>query len=411
MAVLRHLDSPLDGLLRRAAERFADRPALTTAAGTLTFAELDREADRIARGIRRTARRADATVVAACTLDAVFPAVYFGAVRSGLVLALADPAAGPEAVRDICAAAGAEIAFLPAPAAELLAGSEARPSGLRTVVRTDTAAGGGSVALKVLLDAGAGPALPPAFTDADAVVCVQRVAHATAGVRELRLSHRNLLANAAQTAIAHRLDADSVVVNHMQAYHPSLLAAAVHAGAEQVLVADPDPCAGMTVGRRLRATHYYGFPARLARLTDDERFATHGEFPPTGHLRAVFSEGTALEPGIARRLRDTLRVPVLQGYGVGALSALSHAQAPGSLPERGAVGAPLPGTECRVVDPVSRVPAPVWSDGEVEIRGPQVPSGHPEGWLVTGDMGYLDLDGGLHLVTRKAPASRTPALV
>ncbi|MFE6767182.1 AMP-binding protein [Streptomyces sp. NPDC057689] len=401
MAVLRHLDRPLDGLLRRAAERYGDRPAVTTPAGTLSFAGLDREADRIAHGIRRTARRADGAVVAACTLDAVFPAVYFGAVRSGLVLALADPAADPGALRDLCARSGAEFAFLPAPAAERLAGDPGRP---HTVVATDGPGGGGSVPLKVLLDAGAGPALPPAFTDADAVACVQRVAHATAGVRELRLSHRNLLANAAQTAIAHRLDADSVVVNHMQAYHPSLLAAAVHAGAEQVLVADPDPCAGMTVSRSLGATHYYGFPARLARLTDDARFAGHGVLPPGGRLRAVFSDGAALEPVVARRLRDTLRVPVLQGYGVGGLAALSHAQAPGSLPGRGAAGAPLPGTECRVVDAVSGLPAPVWSDGEVEIRGPQVPSGHPDGWLATGDRGYLDLDGELHLVTRKTPA-------
>ncbi|WP_406459566.1 acyl--CoA ligase (plasmid) [Streptomyces sp. NBC_00876] len=405
MAVLRHLDSPLDGLLRRAAERFGDRPALTTPAGTLSFAELDREADRIARGIRRTVRQADAAVVAACTLDADFPAVYFGTVRSGKVLVLADPSAGPAAVHDVCTAAGAEIAFLPAPAAGRLTGNGALPSGPHTVIATGDATGHGpGTAMRALLDAGSGPAPSSAFTDADAVACVQRIVHPTAGVRELRLTHRNLLANAAQTAIAHGLDADSIVVNHMQAYHPSLLAAAVHAGAEQVLVADPDPCAGMTASRRLRATHYYGFPARLALLTDDERFATHGEFPPTAHLRAVFSDGTALEPGIARQLRDTLRVPVLQGYGVGGLSALSHAQAPGSLPERGAVGAPLPGTECRVVDPDTRTPAAVWSDGEVEIRGPQVPSARPDGWLATGDMGYLDLDGELHLVTRKVPA-------
>ncbi|MEV0185521.1 class I adenylate-forming enzyme family protein [Streptomyces sp. NPDC050625] len=441
MRILRQLDSPLDGLLRRAAARAGDRPAVTTEGyategdstegESTTFEALDREADRVAHWIAGALRRADSAVLVACALDAAFPALYFGAVRSGRLLALLDPAAGSAAARELCTVAGAEVAFVPGPLAELLtAEAEAgRLPGLHTIVVTDGdndgvagATGGGargsgygagsagadeersgsalSVPLADVLNAVPGTPFRTPVGDLDAVACVQLVPHPAAGLREVRLSHRNLLANAAQIAVAHQLDPASVVVNQMPAYHPALLGAAVHAGAEQVLVSDTDPCAGMTVSRSRQATHYYGLSTRLARLAEDERLADHRTVLPGGRLRAVLSAGVALEPVVARRLGDTLRVPVLQGYGVGGLSALSHVQAPGARPERGAVGVPLPGTECRVVDPVTRAPAPVWSDGEVEIRGPQVPSGRADGWLATGDVGYLDLDDQLHLVRR-----------
>ncbi|UXY33088.1 class I adenylate-forming enzyme family protein [Streptomyces sp. HUAS TT20] len=420
MRILRQLDSPLDVVLRRAATRAGDRPAVTnvgdtalgdTAVGdTTTFEALDREADRVAHWIDGALRRADSAVVVACALDAAFPALYFGAVRSGRLLALLDPAAGSAAAHELCTAAWAEVAFVPGHLAALLTAEaeEGRLPRLHTIVVTDGGRDGDNdgdndgvaVPLADALSAVPGTPFRTPVGDLDAVACVQLVPHPVAGLREVRLSHRNLLANAAQIAVAHQLDPASVVVNQMPAYHPALLGAAVHAGAEQVLVSDPDPCAGMTVSRGRQATHYYGLSTRLARLAEDERLADHRTVLPGGHLRAVLSAGVALEPVVARRLGDTLRVPVLQGYGVGGLSALSHVQAPGARPERGAVGVPLPGTECRVVDPVTRAPAPVWSDGEVEIRGPQVPAGRADGWLATGDVGYLDLDDQLHLVRR-----------
>lgn len=422
MPILRYLESPLDDLLRRAAARDAHAPAVTVAGAGVSFAALDREADRVAHYVRRAAGRAGAVVAAATTLDAVFPAVYYGTVRSGHPLALLDPLMGPAALYEVCSAAGAEIAFVPAALAGLLAGLGDRLPLLHTVVLTDTpadtaadtpaggaaGAGGGVPLARALASVPAGvPARTPA-PGVDAVACLQFAPDGAGRLNGVRLTHRNLLAGAAQTALAHRLGPSSVVLNHLPQYHAVHLNSAVHAGARQVLCPGPDPFGALEAAARAGATHFYAPPARLHRLAGDPRLGAAGARTGGGRLSALHVSGGALEPDRARRLRDALRVPVLQGYGLTEVCTLSHHQPPGSRPGLGAVGVPLPGTECRVVLPGGTRPAPVWSTGEVQIRGPQLSPTAPagpagavpdaDGWLSTGDTGYLDADGGLHLV-------------
>jgi long-chain acyl-CoA synthetase len=414
VTILRYPEILLDGLLRRAAHRDPHGTAVTTERGSLTFAALDREADRIAHWLTGVLGPRDAVVGVANVLDPAFPAAYYGTARAGHTIALVNPLLGEAALHHVCATAGLEIAFVPAATAELLTKIGDRLPRLRTVVVTDAADGvvpGESVPLAAALAAVPhAPFEAPAAADPETVACVQFTTGTTGRPRGVRLTHRNLVANAAQITLAHRLDGDSVTLNHLPLYHVMHLNSAVYAGAAQVLCREPDPVASLAVAARTGATHYYGLPARLHRLAADDRLGRPAEGIPAGpRLTAVMSGGTALAPAAARRLRDALRVPVVQGYGLAELSPLAHNQLPGARPEAGAVGPPVPGTECRIVSLDDRAPVDVWATGEVQIRGPQVMAGYldgvpspvdADGWLSTGDVGYLDSDGGLHLVDR-----------
>ncbi|MET9412411.1 class I adenylate-forming enzyme family protein [Streptomyces sp. NPDC002935] len=410
---------PLDGLLRRAAARAPRAPALTTGRGTVTFGQLDAHADRIARFLAtRAAGRRGVVVGVAASLDACFPAAVYGTSRSGSTVALINPLADESTLHHLCAAAGIEIALVPAAVAGRLAGIRARLPLLHTVLVTDadpdTDAGGllpeGTLALHTALDAVSADLYEQA-PDLSAVVCLQFTTGTTGRPRGVRLTHRNLVANAAQTALAQRLGPGSVTLNHLPLFHLMHLNSAVYAGASQILCHDPDPVASLALAARAGATHYYGLPARLHRLAADPRLDTPREGIPAGpRLTAVMSGGTALAPEAARRLGQALGVPVVQGYGLAELSPLSHMQRPHDPALPGAVGPPLPGTQCRVVDLRSGESAAPRCPGEVQVRGPQVMAGYldddepspidAQGWLSTGDIGLLDEDGRLYLVDR-----------
>ncbi|MEU8431973.1 class I adenylate-forming enzyme family protein [Streptomyces sp. NPDC029216] len=416
---------PLDGLLRRAAQRDPAACALRTPHGIRTFAELDARADRFAAYLEHALGRRGARVGVANTLDEDFAAAYYGTVRSGNTVVLLNPLIRAAGLRRVCEVADVEIAFLPTAAAEQLVKTADRLPLLREIVVTDAPDGivpADALPLAVALDrapASSGPD-PDAPVDLNAVACVQFTTGTTGRPKGVLLTHRNLVANAAQTAAAHRLDSGSVALNNLPLYQPMHLNSAVLAGACQVLCACPRPAAALRMAARTGATHLYTLPARLHQLAADLRHAElpgAGELPgfplPAGpaldRLTAVLSGGSALAPADARLLSERLGVPVLQGYGLVELAPLTHSQRPGDTAGTGSVGAPVPGTACRIVHPGTGVPLGPGETGEVQVSGPQLMAGYlgesgpaagEDGWFSTKDVGRIGPDGELYLVDR-----------
>ncbi|MFJ9033474.1 class I adenylate-forming enzyme family protein [Streptomyces sp. NPDC102274] len=407
-------DLPLDGLLRAAALRDPDGIAVRSADTALGFGELDALSDRVAAWLEReNGGRPGARIGVAGVLHPLFAATYYGTVRSGATAVLVNPLAGEEGLRHVLATAGVEAAFVPAHTAELLTRMRGLLPELRTIVVTDApdaALPGTALALRTVLESA--PHAPRrGLCDPASIACVQFTRGTTGRPKGVLLTHRNLVANAKQTALAHRLDRASVTLNHLPLYHAMHLNSAVYAGARQVLCPDPDPFASLQASAEAGATHYYGLPARLHRLAVDERLARTARTAPGGtRLTAVLCGGSRLRPEAVRAVRERLGVPVIQGYGMTELSPLTHCQQSGDH-RPGTVGRPVPGTECRLVALDSRAPVEVWATGEVQVKGPQLMAGYlgderppsridENGWFSTGDVGYLDDDGALRLVDR-----------
>lgn len=169
-------------------------------------------------------------------------------------------------------------------------------------------------------------------------------------------------------------------------------------------------------------------PGEVLRLIDQERVTMWGAVPTMVHrlvecpearaadlssLEHVSIGGAPLPPTVMERARSLLPVGAKlgNGYGLTETHGPVTMNAGQSLADRpDSVGRPTPLVEVRIVAPDGNVRL-TGEVGEVQVRGATVTPGYwnrpdenadvfAEGWLRTGDLGYVDEDGFLYLVDR-----------
>ena len=128
-------------------------------------------------------------------------------------------------------------------------------------------------------------------------------------------------------------------------------------------------------------------------------------------LRYLSSGGAPLAPEVEQAFcRRVPSVSIRQGYGLTESAALISTN-PAGAERMGSVGRPVPGTDVEIRDEEGRA-LTAGEAGEVCARSPGIMQGYwrapdataeavQDGWLHTGDIGYLDADGYLYIVDRK----------
>src|SRR5229473_2764116 len=128
-------------------------------------------------------------------------------------------------------------------------------------------------------------------------------------------------------------------------------------------------------------------------------------------LRVSVSGGASLPEDIMRTFEDKYRIEVLEGYGMTETASSCSFNRPGDRKVL-SIGKPMWGVRMRVADSAG-LPLPPGREhvGEILIRGHNVMKGYlgrPEataetlrdGWLHSGDLGYMDEDGFYFIVDR-----------
>lgn len=130
-------------------------------------------------------------------------------------------------------------------------------------------------------------------------------------------------------------------------------------------------------------------------------------------LHTIFSGAAPLGEAVTRACVERLGCIVRQGYGMTEASPATHCSGSARTRKKdGSVGTCLPNTECKIVDVDTGETVGVGKRGELWVRGPQVMKGYhkrpeatastldAEGWLHTGDIGFVDEDGHFFIVDR-----------
>lgn len=130
-------------------------------------------------------------------------------------------------------------------------------------------------------------------------------------------------------------------------------------------------------------------------------------------IKACLSGAAPLPVEVANRFEALTGARLVEGYGLTEASPVTHANPIFGARKVGTIGLPLPDTDARIVDlETGERTLPPMEIGEVAVKGPQVMAAYwnqpsetamvlRDGWLYTGDIGYMDSQGYFTIVDRK----------
>jgi acyl-CoA synthetase (AMP-forming)/AMP-acid ligase II len=253
--------------------------------------------------------------------------------------------------------------------------------------------------------------LPPVAIDPAVDVAVLPSSSGTTGrPKAVMLTHRNMVAGARQWLAVDPVAAADVAVTIYPFFHAGgIITLNVFLGAGATLVFLPRydlrALLGLVAGHR--ATRAVLAPPVILDLVQQPVVAEYD----LSSLAVVTWSAAPMGEDLAGACRARLGCRVKQMYAL--TEALPSHYVPQHAPDRpGSGGPPVPNSETRIVDPATGIGLGPGEAGEIRVRGPQVMKGYlnrpdataeaidADGWLRTGDLGYVDGDGWLHVVDR-----------
>ncbi|GAA2353491.1 AMP-dependent synthetase [Catellatospora methionotrophica] len=386
-----------------------DHPALIDGrtGQTLTYAQLAHMVDRLAAGLAGAGLRPGDVLALFSPNTLLYPVVFHAALAAGATVTTVNALATEKDLTTQLSDSGAKMLVTVSPFLDRAAAAAAQ---VQEILVCDSAEGYRSVQ-ELMATAESAPVvdIDPATT-----LAVLPYSSGTTGVAKgVMLTHRNLVANIAQTQEVVKYDPADRVLAVLPFFHiyglTVLMNMALSKGATLVVLPRFDLAEFLTAMQDQRVSRAFVAPPIVLALAKHPLVDQYD----LSALRVVFSGAAPLDGELAQACAARLGCLVQQGYGMTELSPVSHAQVHGDgRVKPGTVGPLIPNTLARVVDVATGDDLGVGEPGELWISGPQVMQGYlgrradtdatvdADGWLHTGDVGLVDTDGDWFIVDR-----------
>jgi malonyl-CoA/methylmalonyl-CoA synthetase len=250
---------------------------------------------------------------------------------------------------------------------------------------------------------------PPAARNADDLAAILYTSGTTGKPKGAMLSHGNLLSNGLTLIDLWRFTPADTLIHALPIYHVHGLFVAGHctllSGAKMIFL--PRFEAKRAVALMERASVMMGVPTFYTRLLAEDSFKRQS----AARMRLFIAGSAPLSPETFRAFEERTGQCVLERYGMTETGMLTSNPYEGAR-IAGSVGQPLPRVALRIADPETGAPLKTGEVGGVEVKGPNIFKGYwrnPEktaaefrqdGAFVTGDLGFIDENGYVHLVGR-----------
>lgn len=247
------------------------------------------------------------------------------------------------------------------------------------------------------------------------IALLQYTGGTTGFPKGVMLTHKNLVSNVQMCSawMSECVPGKEVIMGILPFFHvygmTTVLLLSVMRGDKMVLLPKFNATEALKTIQKQRPTLFPGAPTLYIGLLNHPDIDKYN----LSSIKACISGSAPLPVEVQEKFEKVTGGKLVEGYGLSESSPVTHANFIWSNERvRGSIGVPWPDTDAIIFKPDTTEPLSVGEIGEIAVKGPQVMKGYwnrPEdtamtlrdGWLLTGDLGYMNEDGYFFVVDRK----------
>ncbi|MGX6442978.1 long-chain-fatty-acid--CoA ligase [Neobacillus sp. K501] len=253
------------------------------------------------------------------------------------------------------------------------------------------------------------------FNFEEDIALLQYTGGTTGSPKGVMLTHKNLVANSSMCKawLYRSKPGEESVLGIVPFFHvygmTTVLILTVMQGNKMIILPKFDVLTTLKTIQKQRPTLFPGAPTIYIGLLNHPDLKKYD----LSSIDSCISGSAPLPHEVQEEFEEVTGGKLVEGYGLTETSPVTHSNFLWDRPRvKGSIGVPWPDTEVRIVSMDTGELMPVGEIGEIIIKGPQVMKGYwnrPEateetlkdGWLSTGDLGYMDENGYFYIVDRK----------
>ncbi|MBT2656873.1 AMP-binding protein [Bacillus sp. ISL-18] len=255
----------------------------------------------------------------------------------------------------------------------------------------------------------------PEFNPAEDIALLQYTGGTTGYPKGVMLTHKNLIANTCmiEAWLYKCKPGEESVLGILPFFHvygmTTVMILSIKMACKMILLPKFDALTTLKTIHKQRPTLFPGAPTIYIGLLNHPDLKKYD----LSSIDSCISGSAPLPVEIQQRFEEITGGKLVEGYGLSEASPVTHSNFLWDVPRvKGSIGVPYPDTDSLILSVETGESMPAGEIGEIVIKGPQIMKGYwnrpketeevlKDGWLYTGDLGYMDEKGYFYVVDRK----------